>query len=261
MISNNVKVVILCGGLGTRLREETEYRPKPLVEIGGFPILWHIMKIYSQYGFNEFVLPLGYRGSMIKDYFVNFEWMSNDFTLRTRSRDKIFHYSKSLDDWTITFAETGAETNTGGRLRKIEKYINNDVFMTTYGDGVADINIQKLYEYHKSHNCIATLTAVHPMSFYGVLDIDGNDIVKGFREKPRLDGWINSGFFVFDRKIFEYLGDNDVLEEEPLEKLSQEGQLSVYRHTGFWKSMDTYKDAKLLNKLWEQDSPPWKIWK
>jgi glucose-1-phosphate cytidylyltransferase len=261
MVKEPTQVVILCGGLGTRLREETEYRPKPLVEIGGLPILWHIMKIYSYYGFNDFILPLGYKGSMIKDYFVNYEWMSHDFTLKTRSRDRIYHYSDVLEDWNITFAHTGAETNTGGRIKKIEKYVRNDVFMATYGDGVADIDIKKLLEYHRSHDCIATLTAVHPMSFYGVLDIDGNDIVQGFKEKPRLEGWINSGFFVFDRKIFEYLGDNDVLEQEPLEKLSSEGQLAVYRHKGFWKSMDTYKDAQLLNKIWEQESPPWRIWK
>ncbi len=260
MFSDDIKVVILCGGIGTRMKEETEYRPKPLVEIGRFPILWHIMKIYSHFGFNDFILPLGYKGNMIKDYFVNYEWMSNDFTLRTRSRDRIFHYSHSLEDWTITFAETGLETNTGGRIKRIKKYINSNIFMATYGDGVSDVNILELLKYHKSHNCLATLTAVHPMSFYGVLDIDHNDIVKGFKEKPRLDGWINSGFFVFDKKIFEYLSDNDVLENEPLERLSADGQLAVYRHMGFWKSMDTFKDAQLLNELWESDDVPWKIW-
>ncbi len=260
MFSNGIKVIILCGGQGTRMREETEYRPKPLVEIGGLPILWHIMKIYSHYGFNEFILPLGYKGNMIKDFFINYEWMSNDFTLRIRTRDRICHYSRSQEDWMITFAETGLETNTGGRIKRVQQYVHNDVFMATYGDGVADINICELIEFHKSHNCMATLTAVHPMSFYGVLEIDGNDLVKGFKEKPRLDGWINSGFFVFDQKIFEYIDDNDVLEAEPLERLSAEGQIAVYRHTGFWKSMDTFKDAKLLNELWNIGNPPWRIW-
>lgn len=262
MFGADIQVIILCGGQGTRMKEETEYRPKPLVEIGGMPILWHIMKIYSHYGFNDFILPLGYKGHMIKDYFVNYEWMSNDFTLRMRSRDRICHYSYPPEDWTITFADTGLETNTGGRIKRVQKYINNDIFMATYGDGVADINILKLLEFHKSHDCIATLTAVHPTSFYGVLDIDDNDnnIVKGFKEKPRLDGWINSGFFVFDREIFDYIGENDVFEKEPLERLSAEGQLNFYRHTGFWKSMDTFKDAMLLNTLWESNNVPWKIW-
>jgi glucose-1-phosphate cytidylyltransferase len=262
MLENNIKVVILCGGLGTRMKEETEYRPKPLVEIGGLPILWHIMKIYSHYGFDEFILPLGYKGNMIKDFFVNFEWMSNDFTLRMRSRDRICHYNQSQEDWTITFANTGIDTNTGGRIKRIAKYINNDdLFMVTYGDGVADINIAELLAFHKSHNCIATLTGVHPMSFYGVLEVDGNqNMVKGFREKPRLEGWINSGFFVFDKKIFDYVEKNDVLEKAPMEKLAADGQLAVYRHTGFWKSMDTFKDAQLLNELWDSDNPPWKIW-
>ena len=256
----SIKVVILCGGLGTRMKEETEYRPKPLVEVGGMPILWHIMKIYSFYGFNEFVLPLGYKGHMIKEYFINYEFMTNDFTLRVRSRDKICHYDKPQEDWIITFVNTGRETNTGGRIKRIQQYINNDtIFMATYGDGLADINIKELLSFHKGHDCIATLTAVHPMSYYGVLDIT-EDKIRGFKEKPRLDGWINSGFFVFDRKIFDYIGENDVLEKEPLEKLAEQRQLAVYRHSSFWKSMDTFKDAQLLNQIWESGNIPWKIW-
>lgn len=256
-----MKVVILCGGMGTRMKEETEFRPKPLVEIGGMPILWHIMKIYFHYGFNEFVLPLGYKGNMLKDYFVNYEWMSNDFTLNLQSRHKNFYYRRRLEDWSITFVDTGLETNTGGRVKKIEKYIQEDEFMLTYGDGVADINIPELLAFHKSKNKIATLTGVHPMSSYGVVEIGDSGTVKGFKEKPHLDGWINAGFFVFHRKIFEYLDDNVVLEKEPMQRLAAEDQLAIYLHHGFWKSMDTHKDQQVLNKLWaEYNSPPWKIW-
>jgi glucose-1-phosphate cytidylyltransferase len=256
-----MKVVILCGGMGTRMKEETEFRPKPLVEIGGMPILWHIMKIYSHYGFNDFLLLLGYKGAMIKEYFVNYEWMSNDFTFNLRSRDRNFHYRHKLEDWNITFVDTGLETNTGGRVKRIESFIKDDDFMLTYGDGVADINIDELVKFHRSKDVDATLTAVHPMSSYGVLDIDGGEMVKGFKEKPRLDGWINAGFFVLNKRIFDYLDDNVVLEKEPMEALSAGRRLAVYFHHGFWKSMDTSKDQQLLNKLWaEKNSPPWKIW-
>lgn len=255
------QLVILCGGMGTRMKEETEFRPKPLVEIGEMPILWHIMKIYAYQGFTDFILPLGYKGNMIKDYFVNYEWMSNDFTLNLRSRDKNFHYRHRLEDWNITFVETGLETNTGGRVKKIEKYITDDEFMLTYGDGVADISINELIKFHRSKNVIATLTGVHPSSTYGVLDFKDGGRVKGFKEKPRLDGWINAGFFVFNKRIFDYLDDNCVLEKKPMEKLAADGQLAVYLHNGFWKSMDTFKDQQILNKLWEEgDPPPWKIW-
>jgi glucose-1-phosphate cytidylyltransferase len=257
-----MKVVILCGGIGTRMKEETEFRPKPLVEVGRMPILWHIMKIYSHYGFNNFILPLGYKGNMIKDYFVNYEWMSNDFTFNLRSRDKNFHYKHKLEDWNITFADTGLETNTGGRVSKIRIHIHEDEFMLTYGDGVADINISELLKFHRSKNVIATLTGVHPLSTYGVLDFEDGGVVRGFREKPSLEGWINAGFFVFNRKVFDYIGEDDViLEKEPLERLAADKQLAIYLHHGFWKSMDTHKDQQILNKLWfENDTPPWKIW-
>ena len=256
-----MKVVILCGGMGTRMKEETEFRPKPLVEIGGMPILWHIMKIYAHYGFTDFILPLGYRGYMIKEYFFNYEWMSNDITLNLRSRDRSFHYKHKLEDWNITFVETGLETNTGGRVKKIEKYIQDDEFMLTYGDGVADVNINDLLKYHGSKNVIATLTGVHPYSTYGVIDFEDGGLIKGFKEKPHLDGWINAGFFVFNKKIFKYLDDNCVLEKEPMNKLAVEGQLAVFLHQGFWKSMDTFKDQQILNKLWAENSTPaWKVW-
>lgn len=255
------KVVILCGGMGTRMKEETEFRPKPLVEVGGMPILWHIMKIYSHYGFTDFILPLGYKGNMIKEYFVNYEWMSNDFTLNLRSRDRNFYYRHNLGDWNITFVDTGFATNTGGRVKRIEKYIQEDEFMLTYGDGVADIDIEKLLKFHRSKNAVATLTGVHPMSSYGVLDVVEKDLIQGFKEKPRLDGWINAGFFVFNRKVFDYLDSDCVLEKEPLKRLAKEKQLSVFLHHGFWKSMDTFKDQQALNKLWaENNPPPWKIW-
>jgi glucose-1-phosphate cytidylyltransferase len=261
MKSGKMHVVILCGGMGTRMKEETEFRPKPLVEIGGMPIIWHIMKIYSHYGFNDFILPLGYKGEMIKDYFVNYEWMSNNFTLNIRSRDKLFYYKRKLEDWNITFVETGIRTNTGGRVKKVESYIKGDEFMMTYGDGVSDIDIPRLLDFHRSKNVIATLTGVHPMSSYGVLDVEENGLVRSFKEKPSVEGWINAGFFVFNKKVFDYLDDNVVLEDEPLSNLAGDRQLAVYHHGGFWKSMDTHKDQQLLNKLWnETHSPQWKIW-
>jgi glucose-1-phosphate cytidylyltransferase len=261
MKPKNMPVVILCGGMGTRMKEETEFRPKPLVEIGGMPIIWHIMKIYSHYGFNDFILPLGYKGNMIKEYFVNYEWMSNNFTLNLLSRDRNFHYKRKLEDWHITFVDTGLETNTGGRVKRIEHFIRGDEFMLTYGDGVADINIEQLLKFHRTKNVFATLTGVHPMSSYGVLDVEKNGLIKGFKEKPRLDGIINAGFFVFNRKVFEYLDKDCILETEPMERLASDRQLAVYHHNGFWKSMDTHKDQQLLNKLWnEKNSPQWKIW-
>jgi glucose-1-phosphate cytidylyltransferase len=199
---------------------------------------------------------------MIKDYFVNYEWMSNDFTLNLTSRDRNFHYKRKLEDWNITFVDTGLETNTGGRVKKIEPFIQEDEFMLTYGDGVADIDINELLNFHRSMNVIATLTAVNPLSNFGVLDIEKDGLVRSFKEKPRLEGWINAGFFVFSKQIFEYLEDNVVLEKEPMRRLAQDRQLAVYHHDGFWKSMDTHKDQQLLDKLWHENncSPPWKIW-
>ena len=254
-------VIILCGGAGTRMKEETEFRPKPLIEVGGMPIIWHIMKIYFHHGFNHFILPLGYKGNVIKDYFMNYEWMSNDFTLNLHSRDRHFHYKRKLEDWNITFVDTGLQTNTGGRLKKSERFIREDEFMLTYGDGVGDVDIRALLAFHRSKGVIATLTAVHPMSSYGVLDVEDSGFLKGFKEKPRLDGLINAGFFVFNRRIFEYLDEDTVLEQEPMARLAADHQLAVFHHRGFWKSMDTYKDQQLLNQLWhEKNSPQWKVW-
>jgi glucose-1-phosphate cytidylyltransferase len=260
--SMKAQVVILCGGMGTRLREETEYRPKPLVEIGGKPVLWHIMKIYSHYGFKDFILCLGYKGSMIKDYFLNYRLMNSDFTLRLNSgKEPKLHDSLEDDQWTITFADTGAEAMTGARVKRIERYVTGDHFLMTYGDGVADINISRLWDFHLGHGKTGTVTGVHPISRYGELSMAGTS-VKEFNEKP-LDqsGFINGGFFVFRREFFDYLSSDDtcVLEREPLDRLTREGQLIGYLHHGFWHSMDTYRDFLSLNESWKKGAP-WKVW-
>ncbi len=263
-----MKAVILCGGKGTRLREETEYKPKPMVTIGKMALLWHIMKIYSYYGINDFILCLGYKGEMIKDYFLNFETWSNDFTLKLRCKpdEKIIHHNQEcLEDWNITFADTGQDSMTGSRVAQIKKYLGgigeDEDFFVTYGDGVSDIDIKKLYEFHKEKGRIATLTGVHPASHYGVLETDG-DIVKSFKEKPRLDGMVSGGFFVFNKKVFDYLSEdkNCVLEDEPLKRLAINNQLAVYQHGGFWYSVDTYKQYEELSKMCEDGNMPWKVW-
>jgi len=256
----SIPVVILCGGLGTRLREETEYRPKPLVEIGGRPILWHIMKIYSHYGFRDFILCLGYRGNMIKEYFLNYEAMNNDFTICLGSRQQlVYHGAHEEQDFRVTLADTGAETGTGGRVKRVERYITGDTFMVTYGDGVGDIDISRLVAFHRSHGRLATVTTVRPLSRYGVLDLNGSDEVVRFREKPQVDGWISAGFFVFNRGVFDYLDPNGMLEQEPLERLAADRQIMAFRHEGFWHSMDTYRDFTLLNELWVKGAP-WRVW-
>lgn len=231
-----MKTVILCGGEGTRLREHTNSIPKPMVMVGDKPILWHIMKIYTHYGFNDFILCLGYKGDVIKDCFKNDE------------------------DWNITFADTGLKTNTGGRIKRVEKYIEDDTFFATYGDGLSDIDLNDLLKYHKSKNKIATLTAIKPLSPFGMLEIDSNNLVTDFKEKPILDHWINGGFFVFDNGIFDYISENDVLEKEVFERLAKDANLCAYKHTGFWKCMDTYKDNLELNKMWESDQARWAVW-
>jgi glucose-1-phosphate cytidylyltransferase len=254
-------VVILCGGMGTRLREETEFRPKPLVEIGGRPILWHIMKIYGHHGFTEFVLCLGYRGAMIKEYFLNYRYATHDFTLTLGPQPEVaFHASPDEKEWKVTFADTGPHTNTGGRIKRIERYIAGEHFLVTYGDGVADVDIAALYRFHRSHGKLATLTGVHPLSRFGVVDAEGM-MVRRFREKPRLDGLVSGGFFVFRRGVFDYLDDASVLEREPLARLAEDGQLAVYPHHGFWTSMDTYRDVLELNQMWERGERPWEIWR
>jgi glucose-1-phosphate cytidylyltransferase len=258
-----MKVVILCGGKGTRLREETEYRPKPLASIGGKPILWHIMKTYSAYGFHEFVLCLGYKGDMIKDYFMNYDLLNSDFTIELGSkqivRDKIAHDEAN---WRVSLVDTGVETQTGGRLARVRKYLGNDEsFLLTYGDGVTDVNVREVIEFHRQSGRTATLTGVHPVGRFGELSVQG-DAVRHFNEKPASsESWVNGGYFVLNQSIFDYLdGDECVLEYGPLQRLSAEEQLGVYRHDGYWQCMDTLRDMELLNQRWAAGDAPWKIW-
>ena len=260
---NDIPVMILCGGLGTRLREETEFRPKPLVTIGNNPILWHIMKIYSHHGFNNFILCLGYKGEVIKKYFLDYEVMNKDLSLTLGSQKIEFHNSYSEKNWRVTLCDTGMEAMTGARIKRAQKYIGNaDIVMITYGDGVADIDIRKLLEFHRAHGKIATVTGVHPSSRFGELVVE-NDLAKRFAEKPQVNAAIvNGGFFVVNRDFFNYLTANDdcVLEQQPLENLAKDSQLAVYRHEGFWHCMDTYRDNMVLSKMWNSGKAEWKIW-
>lgn len=258
-----MKIVILCGGRGTRLREETEFRPKPMIEIGMKPIIWHIMKIYAFYGFTDFVLCIGYKGEMIKDYFLNYEAMNNDFTIRLGRCGQIdFHSNHSERDWSVTIADTGQEAMTGARIKRVEKYIDGDEFMLTYGDGLSDINIKSLVEFHHSHGKIGTVTGVRPISRFGKITSEDGQ-VKSFAEKPQSsEGHISGGFFILKRKFLRYLSSDDscVLEKGPLERLTEEGNLSMYFHSGFWHCMDTYRDYLFLKALWQKNKAPWKIW-
>ncbi|MFA5240640.1 MAG: glucose-1-phosphate cytidylyltransferase [Phycisphaerae bacterium] len=254
-----MKTVILCGGRGFRLQEETEYKPKPLVAVGGKPILWHIMRMYSYYGIREFVLCLGYRGEMVKDYFANYDMMNEDFTVVLGKRHTIVREnSHNEQDYCVTLADTGLETLTGGRIKRIERYIDEDNFMVTYGDGLADLDIGKLIEFHLRHGKLATVTAVHPISRWGVLGIDEDGRVTKFSEKPIENDWISAGFFVFNRKIFDYIEDDkSILERNPLHQISDEGQLMAFKHEGFFYTMDTYKDYVYLNELWDKGEAKW----
>jgi glucose-1-phosphate cytidylyltransferase len=258
-----MKVIILCGGLGTRLREETEFRPKPMVNIGRRPILWHIMKIYAHYGYKDFILALGYKGEMIKNYFCHYEIMNNDITIELgKAEQTYFHHCHDEVGWKITLADTGEETLKGARLKKLQKYIDKDTFMVTYGDGVANIDLNKLLSFHKSHGCLATLTGINPASRFGELKVVG-DMVESFREKPKNDeSFINGGFFVFNRGIFDYLNEdnNCDLEVGALENIARDGQLRIYKHRGFWACMDTLRDMDYLDRLWTQGQALWKVW-
>jgi glucose-1-phosphate cytidylyltransferase len=257
-----MKVVILAGGFGTRLAEETGVKPKPMVEIGGLPILWHIMKIYSAYGLNEFIICLGYKGYVIKEYFSSYALQTADVTFDfTRGTSKI--HRKETEPWKVTLVETGLETMTGGRIKRAKKYIGNDTFCLTYGDGVCDVNLKKLIDYHKKQKAFATLTAVQPPGRFGAFSLDKNEgRIKSFREKPKGDGaWINGGFFVCEPEVFEFIkNDLTVWEQEPMEKLAEKGQLSAYRHLGFWQPMDSLRDKMLLEKIWSSGKAPWKTW-
>lgn len=255
-----IPVVIFCGGQGSRMKEETEFRPKPMVTVGGMPILWHIMKIYSHYGFNDFVIALGYKGDYIKNYFLNHEYLVDDFTINTKTGERQIHKSKrkNRDEFKITFADTGAETLTGERLLRVKKYITADLFMVTYGDGVSDINVNKLVEFHKSKKVIGTIAGVHPKSKWGLVIADKNNIIRKFQQKPKLNQYVNGGFMVFNQKFFDFLKPREAI-EVALDRLVAKRQLAVYIHSGFWAAMDTYQDLEEMNKLWKKD-PKWKIW-
>ena len=255
-----MKVVILAGGFGTRLSEETDIKPKPMVEIGGKLILWHIMKIYSSYGFNDFVVCLGYKGYVIKEYFANYFLHMSDVTIDLKNNQIEVHDVKA-EPWKVTLVDTGLNTMTGGRIKRIPTSLCNDPFMLPYGDGVGNINIKELLEFHKKHGRYATLTAVQPSGRFGALDLEDVQ-VKAFKEKPKGDGaWINGGFFVLEPQIFDYIeGDETIWERDPLENLAKDGQLMAYKHTGFWKPMDTLRDKRELESLWQSGNPPWKVW-
>lgn len=261
MVYKDEKVVILCGGIGTRLREETEYRPKALVEIGGHPILWHLMRIYYQFGYRKFILCLGYKGSMIKDYFLNYQSYQNDFTLRLRSGSHaVWSHVDEIEDWEITFVDTGQETQTGGRLFRIRHHIQEEFFLANYSDGLSDINLDQLVAFHKEKSKVATLSGFHTRSRFGVVRVNGDGIVNFWQEKPLMHDLIPGGFFVFNRRIFDYLDDECILERGPLDKLAKDGELALYPHEGFWLCMDTFKEAQALEEMWRRGERPWKIW-
>jgi glucose-1-phosphate cytidylyltransferase len=258
-----MKVAILAGGLGTRLREETEYRPKPMVEIGGRPILWHIMKLYAAHGHTDFIICLGYKGNAIRDYFVNYELQNRDFTVTLGTREIEIHGDDhDAAGWRVTLAETGEKTMTGGRIKRIRQYIGDDPFMVTYGDGVANIDITALQAFHWRSGRLGTVTAVRPSSRYGELDIEAGKVAS-LREKPQVGaGWINGGFFVFEPAVFDLIEDDgDPLETGLLSRLVERGQLAVHQHDGFWQCMDTYREMQLLNELWAAEHAPWKVWR
>ncbi len=255
------KVVILCGGMGTRMREETEYRPKALVEIGGRPILWHLLRIYYHYGYRKFVLCLGYKGSMIKDYFLNYQSMQNDFTLRLRSgAQHVWNHRDEAEDWEITFVDTGPDTQTGGRLHRIRHHIQEDYFLANYCDGLSDINLDELVKFHLEKKKAATLSGFHARSRYGVVRVNGDGIVNYWQEKPLMHDLTPGGYFVFNRSIFDWLDPHCVLEQGPLDELAKAGQLALYPHNGFWYCMDTFKEALTLNEMWKSGNSPWKLW-
>lgn len=255
-----MKVAILAGGLGTRLSEETILKPKPMVEVGGKPMLWHIMNIYSAYGFNEFVIALGYKGEMIKDYFLNYHFHSRSLTVQLKTGDVKIHNDQG-ENWVVHLLDTGTDTNTGGRIRRVCEFVGDESFMMTYGDGVANVNIPDLVDFHKKKNKLVTMTAVRPPARFGQMVIENNSVIE-FKEKPQIgQGWINGGFFVLQPEIKRYINDDHTAWEfESLEYIASDGQLSAYQHEGFWQSMDTLRDVHLLNKLWQEEKAPWKIW-
>ena len=255
-----MKAVILAGGFGTRISEETQFKPKPMIEIGGMPLLWHIMKSYSTYNINDFVICCGYKGYMIKEYFANYFLHMSDVTFDIKN-NKMNVHKKFGESWNVTLVDTGIDTQTGGRLKKIEEYLDDETFCFTYGDGISDIQIDQLVRFHNDNKTVATVTAVQPSARFGALDIRENKVIS-FKEKPPGDGnWINGGYFVLEPSVFDYLGDNStVWEEEPVENLTRDGQLSTYKHSGFWQPLDSLRDKNKLEKLWSNGNAPWKIW-
>ena len=256
-----MKVVILAGGFGTRLSEETSLKPKPMVEIGNMPILWHIMKIYSSYGYNDFIVLLGYKGYVIKEFFSNYFLYQSSVTFDLKNNTMDIHQNES-EPWKVTLMETGFNTLTGGRIKRVKDFIGNNNFLLTYGDGVSDVNIQELVDFHNDHEKIITMTAVQPAGRYGALDIKSNNSILSFKEKPKGDGaWINGGFFVCKPEVFDYIdGDQTTFEEEPLSNLANDNELVAFKHDGFWQPMDTLRDKKNLCRLWDSNKAPWKKW-
>ena len=257
-----MKVVLFAGGFGTRLSEETSSIPKPMVEIGGKPILWHIMKIYSHYGYNDFVVCLGYKGYVIKEWFANYFLHTSDVTFDIQNNKMEIH-NVTAEPWKVTLVETGLNTMTGGRLKKVQKYIGNEQFMLTYGDGVSDVNIAELVRHHEKSGKEMTVTAYKPQGKFGSLDINSTGDVKGFTEKPAGDGmWINAGFFVCEPEVFDYIteGDSTIFERSPLENIAKNGEMTAYKHNGFWQPMDILRDNKELNSMWDNEQAPWKVW-
>jgi glucose-1-phosphate cytidylyltransferase len=256
-----MKAVILAGGMGTRLREETEFRPKPMIEIGGRPILWHIMKGLSLQGINEFIICLGYKGDYIKDFFINYEARTHDITVTLGKNEGMIQHSEfPNENWVVTLVNTGIQTMTGGRINRVKKYLGGERFLCTYGDGLADINLESLISFHKTHGKTATVTSVRPIDRFGALQIDKSDLVTDFSEKPMSEKRVNGGFFIFEPEIFNYLTDESTLEKETLEALVSAGQLKAFAHNGFWQPMDTYRETIELNELWYSNKAPWKIW-
>lgn len=259
-----MKTIILCGGIGYRLKEETEFKPKPMVYVGNKPILWHIMKIYAQYGYNDFILALGYKADYIKEFFLNQKAFTSDFTLDTSTHETKYYLDNrnEIDKFKITFVDTGLETQVGERILKCKKYVpeKDEVFMLTYGDGVSDIDIQKLVAFHKRQGTIGTVTGVHPRSRFGMMLVDKNRLVKQFSEKPVQNDWVNGGYMIFDKRFFNYLKSGET-EHPALVRLTKKGQLSLYPHDGFWFAVDTYKELEMLNQMWQEGNAPWKIWK
>ena len=257
-----MKVVLLAGGFGTRISEESHLKPKPMIEIGGQPILWHIMKEYSSYGFNEFVICAGYKQQVIKEYFANYYLHRSDITFDFTAQNEMVVHNNVAEPWKVSIVDTGLNTMTGGRIKRVRDYIGNDTFMLTYGDGVCDINIKELYDFHKKSGKLATMTAIQPGGRFGTLDIDESNTIERFSEKRKEDGgWINGGYMVIEPQVIDYIdGDQTVFEREPLERLAAEGQLRAYKHDGFWQCMDTLRDKNLLEELLEQNKAPWKIW-